>query len=93
MLQRALISFMLDVHISKHGCTELRPPFIVRPEVPLGTGQLPKFGDQMYHVYDASVGAEQCSAQSVENAILKRAEHCSAPTEANASSARKCTSG
>jgi seryl-tRNA synthetase len=51
MLQRALISFMLDVHIAKHGYTEVRPPFLVRPEVPLGTGQLPKFGDQMYHVY------------------------------------------
>jgi seryl-tRNA synthetase len=50
-LQRALISYMLDLHIREHGYTEVRPPFLVRPDAPLGTGQLPKFGDQMYHVY------------------------------------------
>jgi seryl-tRNA synthetase len=55
MLQRALINFMLDVHIQRHGYTEVRPPFLVRPEVPLGTGNLPKFGDQMYRVL---VGAD-----------------------------------
>jgi seryl-tRNA synthetase len=65
MLQRALISFMLDVHISKHGCTELRPPFIVRPEVPLGTGQLPKFGDQMYHVYAEAGAMSEADASDV----------------------------
>jgi seryl-tRNA synthetase len=50
VLQRALINFMLDVHLTEHGYTELRPPFMVHPRCPLGTGQLPKFGDEMYHV-------------------------------------------
>lgn len=51
LLQRALINFMLDLHVMKHGYTELRPPFIVHPRCPEGTGQLPKFGAEMYHVY------------------------------------------
>ncbi len=51
MLQRALINLMLDVHTHRHGYTELRPPFIVHPRCPEGTGQLPKFGSEMYHVY------------------------------------------
>lgn len=51
LLQRALINFMLDLHVNKHGYTELRPPFIVHPRCPEGTGQLPKFGAEMYHVY------------------------------------------
>ncbi len=50
LLQRALINLMLDVHISRHGYTEMRPPFIVRPHCAVGTGNLPKFGDEMYHV-------------------------------------------
>ena len=50
-LQRALIEFMLDVHISRHGYTEIRPPFMVKPEVAFGTGELPVFKQEMYHVY------------------------------------------
>jgi len=50
MLQRALINYMLDLHIGKHGYTEVRPPFIVRPHCAVGTGNLPKFADQMYEV-------------------------------------------
>ncbi|MCB1216101.1 serine--tRNA ligase [bacterium] len=51
VLQRALISLMADVHVMRHGYTELRVPFMVHPRCPLGTGQLPKFGSEMYHVY------------------------------------------
>jgi seryl-tRNA synthetase len=51
LLQRALINFMLDLHVYQHGYIELRPPFIVHPRCPEGTGQLPKFGAEMYHVY------------------------------------------
>jgi seryl-tRNA synthetase len=50
MLQRALINLMLDTHITRHGYTELRPPFIVRPHCAVGTGNLPKFGNDMFHV-------------------------------------------
>jgi len=47
-LQRALISFMLDVHTREHGFTEVYPPFMVRRSCFYGTGQLPKFGDNLY---------------------------------------------
>ncbi len=47
-LQRALISFMLDLHIKKHGYTEVYPPFIVNRESMFGTGQLPKLEEDMY---------------------------------------------
>lgn len=50
LLQRALINLMLDTHVNKHGYTELRPPYIVHPRCPEGTGQLPKFSADMYHV-------------------------------------------
>ncbi|HZO90313.1 MAG TPA: serine--tRNA ligase [Chthonomonadaceae bacterium] len=48
-LQRALIAWMLDVHIQKHGYTEVYPPFLVKGECLVGTGQLPKFADNQYH--------------------------------------------
>ena len=48
-LQRALISFMLDVHVEKHGYSEIYPPFMVRRECMVGSGNLPKFGDNLYH--------------------------------------------
>ena len=46
-LQRALISFMLDVHIGQ-GYTEVYPPYLVKREVLIGTGQLPKFAENQY---------------------------------------------
>ena len=47
-LQRALISFMLDLHTREHGYTEVYPPAMVRRECLYGTGNLPKFGDNLY---------------------------------------------
>jgi seryl-tRNA synthetase len=47
-LQRALISFMLDLHTTKHGYTEVLPPVMVRRETLVGTGNLPKFGENLY---------------------------------------------
>jgi seryl-tRNA synthetase len=49
-LERALINFMLDLHARQHGYTELSPPFVINEQAALGTGHLPKFGDDMYHV-------------------------------------------
>lgn len=49
-LQRALIQFMLDMHIEKHGYTEVLPPFVVNSATMTGTGQLPKMQDDMYHL-------------------------------------------
>src|SRR5215469_13701792 len=47
-LERALGQFMLDVHTSDHGYTEVAPPLLVRDEVMFGTGQLPKFVDDQF---------------------------------------------
>ncbi len=47
-LQRALITWMLDVHIAQ-GYTEVYPPFVVRSDCLVGTGQLPKFAENQYH--------------------------------------------
>lgn len=47
-LQRALINWFLDVHINEHGYEEVYPPFMVRTECMVGTGNLPKFGDALY---------------------------------------------
>ena len=47
-LQRALITYMLDVHTQKHGYVEIYPPYMVRRECLVGTGNLPKFGENLY---------------------------------------------
>ena len=47
-LERALISFLLDLHTTQHGYTEVNVPLLVKPECLVGTGQLPKFDDQLY---------------------------------------------
>ena len=48
-LQRALISWMLDLHVQEHGYSEVYVPYMVRKEVMTGSGNLPKFGDNLYH--------------------------------------------
>ena len=48
-LERSLISLMLDLHTQKHGYTELMLPILVRREVMEGSGNLPKFADNLYH--------------------------------------------
>ena len=48
-LQRALIAWMLDLHIGEQGYTEIYPPFVVQEKCLVGTGQLPKFAFNVYH--------------------------------------------
>lgn len=48
-LERALIQFMLDMHTTQHGYTEIAPPHLVTTAAMTGTGQLPKMADDMYH--------------------------------------------
>jgi seryl-tRNA synthetase len=48
-LQRALISFFLDLHTAEHGYSEIYPPFMVKRECMVGSGNLPKFADNLYH--------------------------------------------
>lgn len=63
-LQRAIAQFMLDTQTTAHGYTECAPPLLVREEAVFGTGQLPKFGDDLFsttirkpnpEVYDALI--------------------------------------
>ena len=49
-LHRALAQFMIDTHTAEHGYTECYTPYIVNPNVLFGTGQLPKFADDMFRV-------------------------------------------
>ncbi|MDI9493031.1 MAG: serine--tRNA ligase [Bacillota bacterium] len=49
-LERAVINFMLDLHTKEHGFTEVLPPFMVNRGSMTGTGQLPKFEEDMFHV-------------------------------------------
>ena len=51
-LERALINFMLDVHTTEHGYTETLPPLMVNRTALFGTGQLPKFAEDLFHIKD-----------------------------------------
>jgi seryl-tRNA synthetase len=50
-LQRAIITWMLDLHIKRHGYSEVYPPYLVMGEMLVGTGNLPKFGDALFKDY------------------------------------------
>lgn len=52
MLERALINFMLDIHTKEHGYTEVLPPFMVNSASMTGTGQLPKFKEDLFKIED-----------------------------------------
>lgn len=49
-LERALVMFMLDLHTGEHGYTEIFPPFMVHSDSMIGTGQLPKFAEDMFKI-------------------------------------------
>lgn len=51
-LERAVISFMIDLHTDKNGYTELLPPYMTNSTSDFGTGQLPKFGEDMFRLED-----------------------------------------
>jgi len=51
-LERALANFMLDLHTREHGYTEVLPPFMVNRTTMTGTGQLPKFEEDLFHLRD-----------------------------------------
>lgn len=52
-LERALINFMMDLHSDEHGYEEMIPPFIVNKESLIGTGQLPKFEEDVFKIADS----------------------------------------
>ena len=72
-LERALISFMLDLHTQKHGYTELLPPFMVNSKSLFGTGQLPKFAEDLFRCSDAD-------ADSAARGNYKDNDHWLIPT-------------
>ncbi|MCX6907401.1 MAG: serine--tRNA ligase, partial [Verrucomicrobia bacterium] len=51
-LERGLINFLLDLHTQEHGYTEISPPFLINRSSMIGTGQLPKFEEDMYRLRD-----------------------------------------
>jgi seryl-tRNA synthetase len=72
-LERALINFMLDTHTQKHGYTEVLPPFMVNSKSLFGTGQLPKFADDLFRCSDAD-------AEAASRGEFKDADHWLIPT-------------
>jgi seryl-tRNA synthetase len=56
-LERALIQFLLELHTTEHGYTEVSPPFLVNPACMTGVGQFPKFADQYYGVQEGNDAA------------------------------------
>jgi seryl-tRNA synthetase len=72
-LERALISFMLDLHTEKHGYTEVLPPFMVNSKSLFGTGQLPKFAEDLFRCSDAD-------AEAVARGEFKDNDHWLIPT-------------
>ncbi|HEY2861790.1 MAG TPA: serine--tRNA ligase, partial [Terracidiphilus sp.] len=72
-LERALIGFMLDLHTTKHGYTEVLPPFMVNSRSLFGTGQLPKFAEDLFRCSDAD-------AEAAARGEFKDADHWLIPT-------------
>jgi seryl-tRNA synthetase len=72
-LERALIGFMLDTHTTKHGYKEVLPPFMVNSKSLFGTGQLPKFAEDLFRCSDAD-------ADAVSRGEFKDSDHWLIPT-------------
>jgi seryl-tRNA synthetase len=72
-LERALASFMLDMHTTQHGYTEVLPPFMVNSKSLFGTGQLPKFAEDLFR----DSGAD---AEAVGRGEFKDSDHWLIPT-------------
>ena len=60
-LERALANFMLDLHTREHGYTEVLPPYMVNSKSLFGTGQLPKFAEDLFHCDDKEFTSRQVS--------------------------------
>jgi seryl-tRNA synthetase len=70
-LERALASFMLDLHTSEHGYTEINPPLVVRDDTMFGTAQLPKFAEDQFEAV-AGLDAMLDRADSIESLTMAR---------------------
>ncbi len=103
-LERSLISFFLDLHTTKHGYTEIFPPFLVNAGSMTGTGQLPKFeedmykcdkGDELYAIPTAEVPVTNLYSNEILSVDQLPIKHCaySACFRREAGSAGKDTRG
>lgn len=68
-LERALISFMLDMHTREHGYKEVLPPFMVNSKSLFGTGQLPKFADDLFRCADADWQEKSAAEEAYKSAV------------------------
>jgi seryl-tRNA synthetase len=68
-LERALISFMLDLHTQNHGYTEVLPPFMVNENSLFGTGQMPKFAEDLFRCADADWQEQSEAEENYERAV------------------------
>jgi seryl-tRNA synthetase len=75
-LERALGQFMMDLHTTEHGYTEVAPPLLVRDEVMFGTTQLPKFAEDQFSTFSGAIESwvERESLQQVWEQALRTAE-------------------
>ncbi|MDR3403684.1 MAG: serine--tRNA ligase, partial [Chthoniobacter sp.] len=74
-LERALVSFMLDLHTQKQGYTEVLPPFMVNSKSLFGTGQLPKFAEDLFRCSDADAeGAAKGEFKDNDHWLIPTAE-------------------
>jgi seryl-tRNA synthetase len=69
-LERALAQFMLDLHTSEHGYTEIAPPLLVRNDAMFGTAQLPKFDDDQFPV-ERILDANERMSKALDAVLLK----------------------
>jgi seryl-tRNA synthetase len=70
-LERALAAFMLDLHTSEHGYTEINPPLLVRDDTMFGTAQLPKFAEDQFEAV-AGLDSILDRADSIESLTMSR---------------------
>jgi seryl-tRNA synthetase len=70
-LERALANFMLDLHTGEHGYTEVLPPYMVNSKSLYGTGQLPKFAEDLFHCDDKG---------SYQRGVYQESDHWLIPT-------------
>ena len=72
-LDRALAAFMLDLQTDEHGYTETTPPFVVRNNALYGTGQLPKFAEDLYQINNRGLQAfNELQSKTTELEIYNR---------------------
>ena len=77
-MERALGQFMLDLHTTEHGYTEIAPPLLVRDEVMYGTAQLPKFEDDQFWADRRASCLPAANGDAIER-ISRRSASASSP--------------